>query len=347
MSSQFTATLPSEQTALAELLQSTFPKSSEVNSFLPDVLRWKYFSPHPDWDAPRSYVVKQDQAIVGHGGIWPLRLAGASRELYAFDFFDWAARRNATGVGVLLLRKMAGLADLFLTIGGSEDTQKILPRLGYQQSGEVKLQVKVVRPWLQFRANSESGWKAPLRLLRNTLWSLDSLPPAPKGWRVSKISRFDSSAEAVLNGQRREVLTPLRTIAGLNRLLDCPATTFGAFLMFKENQLRGYFMLSLVAGQTRIADLRLAPENPESWKAACVLAARTAAEIPETCEIAAGFSRIEVQQAFEQTGFRPRHTLPIFYYDPQKVLQSVSTFDLSMVDGDACFMANLKHPFLT
>jgi hypothetical protein len=347
MSSQFMATLPTEQTAVAELLQSTFPKSSEVNSFLPEVLRWKYFSPHPDWNGPRSYVVKKAEAIVGHGGIWPLRLAGANAELNAIHLIDWAASRTATGVGVLLLRKLAGLADLLLTIGGSEDTQKILPRLGYRQSGEVKLQVKVVRPWLQFRASSESGWKAPLRLLRNTLWSLPSLPPAPKGWRVSRIPRFDSSAEPVLNSQMREILTPVRTIASLNRLLDCPAATFAAFLMFKENRLRGYFVLSLVAGQTRIADLRLLSEDPESWKSACILAARTAAQIPETCEIAAGFSRTEIQQAFEQTGFRPRHTLPVFYYDPRKVLLGVTTFDLSMLDGDACFMANLKHPFLT
>jgi hypothetical protein len=151
----------------------------------------------------------------------------------------------------------------------------------------------------------------------------------------------------VLNIQKREILTPVRTIAGLNRLLDCPAATFAAFLMFNENQLRGYFVLSLVAGQTRIVDLRLASDDPESWKAACALAARTAAELPETCEIAVGFSRPDVQQAFEQMGFRLRQTLPIFYYDPRKLLQSVAGFDLSMSDGDACFMANLKHPFLT
>ncbi len=347
MSSQFTATLPREQNALAELLKATFPTSSEVNSFLPDVLRWKYFSPHPDWSGPRSYVVKKEEAIVGHGGIWPVRLAGASAELKVIHLIDWAASRSATGVGVLLLRKLAGLADLLLTIGGSDETQRILPKLGYQQSGELKMQVKVVRPWLQFRTAAHPSWKTPLRLVRNAFWSLSSLPPAPKGWHVSRITRFDSSREALLPGSKQEILRPIRTIAGLNYVLSCPAAAFAAFLLYEGSRLSGYFVLSLVAGQTRIADLRLISADPESWKSACVLAARTAAEIPETCEIVAGFSSPQLQECFEQAGFRVRQTLPIFYYDPRKILKNVPTFDLSMFDGDACFMANLNHPFLT
>jgi hypothetical protein len=348
MSSQFMATLPSEQTALTELLQSSFPASTEVNSFLPDVLQWKYFSPHSDWNGPRSYVVKKDETIVGHGGIWPLRFAGANTELSVIHLIDWAASRSATGAGVLLLRKIAGLADLLLTIGGSDETQKILPRLGYQQSGGLKLQVKVVRPWLQYRTASESGWKAPVRLARNTIWSLPSLPPVPKGWQVAKIPRFDSSVEHLLNGPKRETLTSLRTITGLNHILGCPAATFAAYVVLEGSQMRGYFVLSQIAGQTRIVDIRLAVESPESWKAICILAAKTAAEIPETCEIVAGFSMAPIQQAFAQSGFRPRQTLPIFYYDPRKLLKGVvPTLDLSLLDGDGCFMANLKHPFLT
>jgi hypothetical protein len=347
MSSQFMATLPSEQSALAELLHSTFPTSGEVNSFLPEVLRWKYFSPHPDWSGPRSYVVKREQAIVGHAGIWPLRLAGAPAELDTIHLIDWAARRAATGAGVLLLKKLAGLSDLLLTIGGSDDTQEILPRLGYRQAGELKMQVKVVRPWLQFRTTSESGWKAPARLLRNTIWSLPLLPPAPKGWHAARIRRFDSSLESLLNNSRPDCLRPIRTSAGLNHILDCPGATFAAFLIQEGSEPRGYFVLSLVAGQARIADLRLGTDDPEKWKTAGILAAKEAAEIPETCEIVAGFSRTRVQEAFRQSGFRPRQTLPIFYYDPRKILAQAPAFDLSLLDGDGCFMANLKHPFLT
>ncbi len=111
--------------------------------------------------------------------------------------------------------------------------------------------------------------------------------------------------------------------------------------------MRGYFVLSEVAGQTRIADLRLNVEDADSWNAACILAARAAAEIPETCEIVAGFSTTPVEESLEKMGFRLRQTLPIFYYDPRKLLRSVPSLRLSLLDGDGCFMANLKHPFLT
>ncbi|HTF44725.1 MAG TPA: hypothetical protein VK641_12535, partial [Terriglobales bacterium] len=247
MSSQFMATQPSEQPALAQLLQSTFPTSSEVNSFVPDVLRWKYFSPHPEWSGPRSYIVKKDELIAGHGGIWPVHLAGREAPLNVIHLIDWAARRSATGVGVLLLRKLAGFSDLLLTIGGSDETQTILPRLGYQQSGELKMQVKVIRPWLQFRTAVESGWKRPVRLLRNSLWSLPSLPPAPPGWRISRIPHFDSSVESLLHPPRGATLASIRTVAGLNHVLSCPAATFAPFLLHQGGQLRGYFVLATVA----------------------------------------------------------------------------------------------------
>ncbi len=216
------ATLPSEQTALAELLKSTFPASNEVNSFLPEVLRWKYFSPHPDWSAPRSYVVKKDEAMVGHGGIWPLRFAGENRELSVIHLIDWAASRAAAGTGVLLLRKLAGLADVLLTIGGSDETQSILPKLGYQQCGDLKLQAKVVRPWLQFRTASETGWKRPVRLVRNTIWSLPALPSAPVGWRALRIDRFDASVEPVLNHPSREDLYFAANGCGVEPYLRLP-----------------------------------------------------------------------------------------------------------------------------
>jgi hypothetical protein len=289
-------------------------------------------------------VVKKDEQIVGHGGIWPLHFAG---QLKVIHLIDWAASRTATGAGVLMLKKLAGLSDLLLTIGGSDDTRNILPRLGYKQAGEMKMQVKVVRPWLQFRKASNAGWKAPLRLARNTIWSLSSLPSVPKGWRTSRVSRFDFSMENLLGPSQHETLRPIRSVAGLNHILTCPAASFSAFQIFKDDEPGGYFVLSEVNGQTRIADLRLASENRETWKVASILAAEAAAAMPETCEIVAGFCAKQAHESFEQIGFRVRKKLPIFYYDPRKLLGNLQGFDLSLLDGDGCFMANLKQPFLT
>jgi len=346
MSSQFTATLPTDQAALAEFLRAIFHAEAEVNSFRREVLHWKYFSTHPEWSGPRSYVVRETDRIVAHGGVWPLRLASASAEFNAIHLIDWAASPAAPGTGVLLLRKMVEKADLLVTVGGSSDTQAILPRIGFQCSGKLKMYARVVRPWMQFRTGRGRTWKAPLRLIRNTAWSLSGLPPVPTGWDVARIPLFDSSTEPIVSKRPASTISSWRTVAGLNHLLSCPAARFSAFLLFQSKRLSGYFLLSQVANQTRIVDLCLASDDPSCWLQACRLATRTAAELQDTCEIIAGFSSRWVQEALDQSGFHLRKEDPIYCYDPRKLLGSAATLELSLLDGDACFASDPRNPYL-
>jgi hypothetical protein len=347
MSLQFAASQPAEQTAVAEFLRTAFQADAELLSFRPDVLQWKYFSDHPDWHRDRSYVVRKDDGIVAHGGVWPLRLRKAGTEVDVIHLIDWAASRAVVGSGLLLLKKLAAITDVLLTIGGSSDTRSILTKIGYRQVGELKLHARVVRPWLQFRNTRHFNWKAPLRLLRNASLSLTSLPPPPKDWEVTRVSQFDSSLEFILNGSAADVFTSHRTIAGLNRMLSCPAALFSACVLLRSKRPCGYFLLARVGKQTRIVDLRVDRNDATTWMAACSLAAFTAAEIPDTAEVVAGFSSNAVNEAFAQTGFRLRGSLPIYCYDPKKVLGAEPVLDLSMLDGDLCFIADAQNPFWT
>lgn len=347
MSSQFTATLATDQAALAEFLRGIFHADAEAISFRSEVLRWKYFSADPDWTDPRSYVIKENDRIVAHGGVWPLRLASASAEFRAIHLIDWAASPSAPGTGVLLLRKMAEKAHLLVTVGGSADTQAILPRIGFQSFGKLKTYARAVRPWLQFRTRPGRNWQAPLRLVRNTAWSVSGLPPVPRDWDVVPISLFDSSNDSIVGGKPASGISSRRTVAGLNHLLSCPAAKFSAFVLLQARQLSGYFLLSQVANQTRIVDLGLASDDPNCWLEACSMATRTAAELQATCEIIAGFSSRRVQHAFEQSGFHLRKEDPIYCYDPRKLLDPAATLGLSLLDGDACFTTDPHNPYLT
>jgi hypothetical protein len=347
MSLQFAASLPAEQTAVAEFLRTTFQADAELLSFRPDVLQWKYFSDHPDWHRDRSYVVKNDDGIVAHGGVWPLRLKKAGADVDVIHLIDWAASRAAVGSGLLLLKKLAAITDVLLTIGGSSDTRSILTKIGYRRVGELKLHARVVRPWLQFRNASNFNWKAPLRLLRNVTWSLGTLPRPPKDWEATRVSQFDSSLESILNGSVADVFTSQRTTAGLNRMLSCPAAEFSAFVLHRSKRPSGYFLLAQVGKQTRIVDLRVDSNDAPTWMAACSLAALTAAEIPDTAEIVAGFSLDIVNEAFAHVGFLSRGSLPVYCYDPKKVLGTEPVLDLSMLDGDLCFIADAQNPFWT
>ncbi|MGB8986689.1 MAG: hypothetical protein WCC37_08815 [Candidatus Sulfotelmatobacter sp.] len=164
---------------------------------------------------------------------------------------------------------------------------------------------------------------------------------------MTRVSQFDSSLESILNGSAADVFTSHRTIAGLNRMLSCPAALFSACVLLRSKRPCGYFLLARVGKQTRIVDLRVDRNDATTWMAACSLAAFTAAEIPDTAEVVAGFSSNAVNEAFAQTGFRLRGSLPIYCYDPKKVLGAEPVLDLSMLDGDLCFIADAQNPFWT
>src|ERR1700756_1580847 len=167
MNSEMAVTLPAERDDVARFLRTTFGDSVLTNSFEPGVLDWKYFAAHPEWNGPRSFVLKTGADIVAHGGIWPVGLVNGSRKVNAIHLIDWAARADIPGSGVRLLRNLAADGAPLVTVGGSDNTRAILPKLGYQHTGVVKMYARVLRPWLQLRSSAKWTWKSPLRFVRN------------------------------------------------------------------------------------------------------------------------------------------------------------------------------------
>ncbi|HEY6301537.1 MAG TPA: hypothetical protein VIX14_00600 [Terriglobales bacterium] len=347
MAFEFVPILASEQQDLTQFLVKSFRTDPTLNSFRPEVIDWKYFANHPEWTGPRSLAVKQAGEIVAHGGVWPVNLVTLKTEAKAIHLIDWTASRSAVGAGVHLLRKVAGLADMLLTIGGSQDTRNLLPKLGYQRCGELRRYARVVRPWLQFRTTPEKNWKTPIKFMRNSARALTGIPSAPKGWQASKVTSFTESIDGGAIGQTTSSTSPRRTAAGLNYLLRCPAARFSGFLVSQAQQLRGYFLLTRVGRQVRIVDIRMNREDRESWQAICALATRTAAEDPETCEIVAASSIEVTREAWLQAGFVHRQTDPIFCYDPRNLVSSGPPLDLNLADGDACILSAPRSPYLS
>ena len=347
MAFEFAPIQASERQDLTHFLVKSFQTDPTLNSFRPEVVHWKYFADHPEWQGSRSFAIKQESQIVAHGGVWPVRLVTPKTEVKAIHLIDWAASRSAVGAGVHVLRKLAGLADVLLTIGGSEDTRNLLPKLGYKRCGELRQYARVVRPWLQFRTTPEKNWKTPIKFLRNSVQALGGLPSAPKRWRATKVSSFTGAIEGGEIRQTQSFTSPRKTAAGLNHLLGCPAACFSGFQVNDAQRLRGYFILTQIGGQVRIVDIQLDSDDRESWRTVCALATRTAAENPETCEIVAGSSIASTGEAWLQTGFVQRRAEPIFCYDPRKLLSSGFPLDLNLADGDQCFLSDPVFPYLS
>jgi hypothetical protein len=243
---------------------------------------------------------------------------------------------------------VAGLADVLLTIGGSEDTKSVLPKLGYKRRGELRLYARVVRPWLQFRTTPQKNWKTPVKFLRNSAHALTGFPTVPKGWQATKVSNFTGAIEdCAAPPHMTDFISSKRTAAGLSHLLPCPAAVFSGFQVSDSQRLRGYFVLAQIGRQVRIVDIQVNGGDQESWQAICVLAARGAAADPDICEIVAASSIVPTGEAWLQAGFVQRRTEPIFCYDPRKLMSSAAGLNLSLADGDQCFLTDPLFPYLS
>ncbi len=348
MALQFTVTSPSELPRVRDFLLKTFAADPDLNSFRPEVLHWKYISARPDWNGSRSYLLRNGDNIAAHGCVWPIRFFGVGAEIKGIHLIDWAASRGSPGAGIQMLRKIAEMGDVLITIGGSADTRTILPKFGYKRGGELKRYVYVPRPWKQMRTSRGHNWKTPLRLIRNATSSIRGIPAPPADWKVVKVPRFERSLEVILEYPSSAAhLRAVRTVAGLNYMLDCPGAEFSGFVVSDNKGCRGYFVLVKVGRQSRIVDIAVDSKHAHEWGPVCRIAAHTACLDPEVCEVIVGTSRPEIGENFKQIGFWERRVDPVLYYDPKKRIDTGVHFELSLLDSDTSFFYNPQNPYIS
>jgi hypothetical protein len=345
---EFSPSSPADAPAIADFLLSVFQSAPGAPFVDPALLEWKYYVPHPDWEGSRSFVLRQGNQIVAHGCLFPVTLLESGRATAAHHLIDWAARRDVPGAGLRLVRELARLSPVLLTIGGSVQTRQILPKIGYRGYGAMEIYARVVRPWLQFRTDPfRRGWKAPLRVLRNLAWSRSRIPAPLPEWSAERIASFDDSCAPLLAGRAAGAfVSPRRTSELLHYLLRCPAADLSAYLLRRGQVPRGWFLLSRIAAQVRIADLWVDAESPEEWRSAFTLAMRAAAG-PGICEVTAAASIPPAAQALRENGFRRREVEPVFLYDPRKLVAEDALLNLTLLDGDAFYRQSPDYPYLT
>jgi hypothetical protein len=312
-----------------------------------ELLDWKYDEPRPNWQGSRSYAWMAGEEIAAHVCLCPVtyRLPGG-RQITGSHFIDWAAGRRVAGAGGLLVRKLASLFDVLLAIGGSDDTQQVLPKLGFQVKGKIELFARVMRPWRQFRTDPfPRGWKTGPRLARNWLWSRAKLPRAPAQWTCSPVSAFDTSHEALLEAPVPFPATQ-RTAALMNYWLRCPGAAISAYLVSDGFGPKGWFLLSRIAGVTRIADLRVLSNQASDWTAAFALATQAAYTDPLGCELTAAAATPLAVEAIRRNGFHLRKTDPVFVLDPKGALLPHMPVEITMMESDKAYLYTPAHPYL-
>lgn len=330
---EFGPITPDEQPAAVDFLQRAFGLPANASFVNPARLRWKNFDSRPDWNSRRAYVLRQDGRIVAHGCIYPVTLMFSGREVSSMRIIDWAGSPEVPGSGVLLFRKLAAMTETALAPGGSEQTQQIMPRLGFERRGELNYYARVLRPFRQYR-DVGKGWKGLARFVRNSVWAMRRLAPLPPGWTARPLSRLGTLTGSWIASKRTPEL--------MQYLARCPGASLAAF---EISNGRGWFVLSRIGNQGRIADLRIGSEDTADWSAAVSLAARTAAQDPRVFELIAAASIDPLRQALERNGFVFRRRDPIFVHDPKRLLNG--PLSLSLLDGDEFFLSDPGYPYLT
>src|ERR1700722_7843680 len=106
MPSGLVLTTPEEMSELTEFLLGVFHLSSDAPFIQPEMLRWKYFSPRPDWTGTRSYVLRSEGRIFAHGCVAPVAFRLPAGVVSGMRVIDWAGGRQAPAAGVRIMRQL-------------------------------------------------------------------------------------------------------------------------------------------------------------------------------------------------------------------------------------------------
>src|SRR6476646_3440620 len=159
MKSEFRATSAADAAALRQFFAGVHGAESAISRLDDKAMDWKYWRPHPMWEGSRSYVLEREQRIVAHGAVVPGRCVSGGARFPGFHLIDWVASPSAQGAGVSLYRRTLQLADAACAVGGSDDTQRILPVFGFREAGVSTRFVRPLRPLKRFTAAPGKNWR--------------------------------------------------------------------------------------------------------------------------------------------------------------------------------------------
>jgi hypothetical protein len=154
-----------DMAAVCRLLDNAFGNRVPIHPNWREVIEWLYFSPAIKDQTPRAFVIVDKRSVVGHIGLTLSEFTNGDQLFSVVQTENWVVNPDYK-VGLLSLRLMGeaiSLGDAAIIIGGSEDTRRIIPKIGFKKQLDIDRYLKVIKP-AHYLAMSRSG----KRLLRNT-----------------------------------------------------------------------------------------------------------------------------------------------------------------------------------
>jgi len=313
---------------------------------------WKYRTADRSAVPSAFYWQEEDGSVLGFIGLMRSALQTASGEHPAAWFVDWHVRPGAKGVGVGigLLRKAEAAAGMLLTLQGSADTQKILPKLGWKQSFAPvtflrPLSARFVAAWIEQRG---AGAKVLGRLLLAVAplarSFLRSVPPSSlTAVALETVERFPTSYDAVARARVHELGAAMRRDSDyLNYLCaDYPGGGYRLQLLRLGGDPAGHLILRVDQDKNglrrgRIVDLLWPAARPEiaDWLVGSAAAELQTAKADYVECLA---STPALQTVLKRSRFRARRPVPIWYHRIAAGVPDPDTWHTSLLDCDRAY----------
>ena len=346
MTLRFRATAEAEAPSIRELLLTNFPASDNAPAFSLAHLAWKYFSPHPSWKTSRSFVYESDGSLIAHACAWPFTLRRSGTSIEGVHPIDWVANATVPGGGALLLRNVRALREISICVGGTDVARTVIAKSGFRPHGEVHTYARPLRPLRQAFTHQHRNWKLPARFIRNSWWARTRADDRDREWSAQRVEP-EQVPEEVLPDPAQNMSAAERSPGIFRYFLQCPITRYQLYVVSQRSRAVGYFMLSFVPGQARVADAWSVPATTESWKALYALAVSAALDEGSASELSAATSLTGASAALEGCGFRRFDSVPIMVFDPGKRLAGIEAIHFQMIDNDFSFLHSGEPRYLT
>lgn len=328
-------------------LASIFLDSAGAPFLRRDVRHWMYYAPHPYWEGPRCYVLRDAQGLLAHCGLCPMQYETADGVKSSFVLLDWAGSRRRPGAGFLLFRELWAKADTYMALGGTDDARKINRSIKtLRPVGEMPYMAHPLRPFGQMTA-SPWTWKSPGKWARSWKWKMARPKLNLREWKAMPVDRLNDSDAPLLKPAVDGGYTALRRTPELvNYWLACPIAKVRAWRLEHRGAAVGVLAISFVAKEARITDLVVNTASAplaEAYSLAMELAHRNG----EACEVRGASSNPRAVDAMAQAGMIPRGGEEIALGDPRNVFPQNVVLETNLSNGDGYFRHGKRPYFFT
>lgn len=250
---------------------------------------------------------------------------------------DWVADPNAAGAGTALLRHIQSMtrAALF-AVGGSADTVRILPHIGFRPLGAVTSYARPLFPGRFRRHAARALVVHAARVARALAWAATAPSHHVPGWTSEPAAEATEAAALLPAGTAGSLARMGRSVALLRHTLECPILPVTLHIVRRAAELRGYFLLATAPGQVRIIDCWIEGESAD-WRALVMCAVGAARREDQAAEVVMWASDPYIQSVLESCGFHARGVTQTLILVPDGN-PCPPALRIQMLDNDAAFL---------